>query len=182
MTVFHEQWCSDNIQSAITASLDEVKDLEGYVVEIGAWEGQSTVHIANCIYPDKIITIDPHDPFSVEENWFRDHGEQRTTYLTFLNNIKNGTKGNIIHFRMGWFEFFKTWKDPIKFIYVDGPHEYNDVVEQLKTILPFIVEDGIILGDDYYDIAVQNAFRDVLPETIKHPLSKSTALYRKKKP
>ena len=35
-----------------------MKDLEGAVVEIGCWEGRSTVVIANAYYPETVTAID----------------------------------------------------------------------------------------------------------------------------
>jgi hypothetical protein len=70
---------------------------------------------------------------------------------------------------MGWKEYFQNHIEPIKFIYVDGPHQYQDVKDQLEAIKPRLVKGAYVIGDDYYSDEIKNAFNEILPGSIVHP-------------
>lgn len=52
-------------------------------------------------------------------------------------------------------------------IYIDGSHEYVDVLEDLNAYAPLLATGGIIIGDDYWLTDVRNAVNDF---TICHGL------------
>jgi hypothetical protein len=179
--IFNDGWCSSDVQNAIADSLAEVADIDGAYIEIGSWEGMSTVFIANKIYPHTLITVDPYFEDSKENQYFKSIGETRTAYQTFTHNIKVGTQDNVKHYHMTAENFFeRVWGGPIKFVYLDGPHDYHSVLDELDLIRQFLVDGAIILGDDYYSSDIRDAFETAFPSTKEHPLAPyNTGIYRK---
>ena len=163
MPKYTENWYDNNTELAVELGYGLVKDLEGSIVEIGSWEGKSSVHIANLVYPEKLICIDtwegtPYETYEVEQY------KQRDIESIFHDNIKHGTKNNVDSHKMSWQTFFASHpKIKIKFLYLDGPHGYDDVCDQINSLKLFIVKGGIMLGDDYhYFNSVKTAVNDCL--------------------
>lgn len=161
--LFTEPWCTDLEKGAIEASWNKVKDLDGLVVEIGCFEGRSSVFTANLIHSsgDTLICIDPWVPVAYADAEIRIYSE-RPIFEHFTHNMKHGTAGNYEVNVMPYEQYFETFDESqkIKYLYLDGPHGYPDVQLGLRTVLPFMAEGGIILGDNYEDHAVKTAVND----------------------
>jgi beta-1,4-mannosyl-glycoprotein beta-1,4-N-acetylglucosaminyltransferase len=171
---FHENWYADDQIVRVCDLLAGVRSLSGAVMEIGCWEGKSTVALAHACHPEPLIAID---------NWegSRDespaHGSvhlarQRDIHGQFLVNIHLLTKGNVKPVRADCHEFLRSWHGPIKFAHVDASHDYTSVKRTLEALLPWVVPGGLICGDDILtasisrqdlDGGVERAVRDVLP-------------------
>ena len=54
MPNYTENWYDNNTELAVELGYGLVKDLEGSIVEVGSWEGKSSVHIANLVYPERL--------------------------------------------------------------------------------------------------------------------------------
>ena len=180
--IYHEIWCTDKEAHVLTESLERVKDLEGDIIEIGCWEGRSAVHTANLIYPEILKCVDPwiadevHAPYEAEQH------KHRNIYETFLHNIEVETKGNVEVFKMGWREFFENYDGKIKYIYIDGPHGYQDVYDNIEIALPYMVPGGVMVGDDLDYEDVYRAVKDQFGTGFTtHPVSGRTWVYYKDK-
>lgn len=145
---FDERWTSDEQLTAITDLVAKTSELPGEVIEIGTWQGLSAIPIANAIHPDTLHVVD---------HWLGDEGisgidpevVKRDNYGIFLNNIKEGTAGNVWVHKMGWREFAKDWELPIRFLYIDAAHTRKEVSDNIAVLLPFAVPGAIIAGDDW---------------------------------
>lgn len=178
---FQEQWCNSDIKNAIGFYYNAVRNMTGEVTEIGCWEGMSSVYIANLIYPERLICIDPFTG-TIYESYEAEQYSQRDIESTFRHNIANGTHGNVDIRKMGWEKYVHEYHYPrIKFLYLDGPHGYDDVCEQLENIHPLIMNGGLIVGDDYDAFpSVKNAVHDILgDEAIQTPFSVNTWVWQK---
>lgn len=156
--IFTEAWCSDREKISIEHALNSV-EAEGAYIEIGCFEGRSTVFTANLINPKTLHAVDPWSPVADAPYEVKVYGE-RPIEQNFLHNIAVGTSGNVEVHKMRWEEFFQTWDGPIAYLYLDGPHQYDNVMESLRIITPFIAKGGVILGDDYDDDPVAAAAHD----------------------
>ena len=53
--MFHEDWYSSQQCLDLERLLEGVKNLAGSIIEIGCWEGKSTVSLANKCYPERLV-------------------------------------------------------------------------------------------------------------------------------
>ena len=63
-------------------------------------------------------------------------------------------------------------RSPVRFAHIDASHDYSSVKAELLSILPLVVDGGVLCGDDFEDGAtpvdgldggVERAVREVLP-------------------
>jgi predicted O-methyltransferase YrrM len=154
------------------------RDLSGEIIEIGCWEGKSTISLANACQPETLICND---------TWLGNVAEsavtgqmhptelivkERDVYSQFLKNMDTNTKGNYSVVKMDCLEWLKTNNTPIKFIHIDASHEYESVHETIRLVLPRMVRGGIMCGDDIlsanihrHDLhgGVERAVQELLP-------------------
>ncbi len=148
--MFNEDWYPDEQLKYLIKTYEKVKDLTGSVIEIGCWEGKSTIAIANACYPETLIAVD---------SWRGNLGERpdhptvkilqtRDVFSTFMANMKSLTAGNYEVVKMDCNEFLATFHLPIKFCHIDASHDYLTVRTTILQILPHVVPGGILCGDD----------------------------------
>lgn len=160
MTRFTEDWFSAT-SCRVLADLARTTDrLDGAVIEVGCWEGRSTIALANAIHPATLHAVD---------TWAGSPGEisaelaaERDVFDTFTANIAEATAGNVAVHRMGWRDFFADWSDPVRFIHIDAEHSYTEVRENIEAVLPYVVAGGIVCGDDQHHPPVREAVMDTL--------------------
>ena len=172
---FHEDWYPEAQLQNLLRVCRYVKGLTGAMLEIGSWEGKSTVALANTCYPETLVAVDSwlgniaEDPNHYHVRLLA----ERDVYGTFCDNIKTLTRGNVQIERADCFAFMDTFTEPIKFCHVDASHDYASVKRTLEQVLPLIVEGGIMCGDDYVSAnmhradlqgGVQRAVMEVLPD------------------
>lgn len=152
---FHEDWYSNDQLQALSLLYKLVQRLEGAVIEIGCWEGKSTITLANACYPEQLICND---------TWLGNVAEaavtgsshpsveivaQRDVYAQFMKNMTAATRGNYRVVRRDCNEWLTTFNEPVKFAHIDGSHDYDSVATSLRLLLPHVIPGGILAGDDY---------------------------------
>lgn len=129
-----------------------------HFVEVGSWKGRSSsflaVEIANSGKKIKFDCIDPwignletlgdaYDPFvpkNVDPNWL---------FLEFMRNVQP-VLSYINPIRLKSNQAVGMYGDrSLDFIFIDGSHEYEDVIEDLKVWYPKIKRGGVMAGHDY---------------------------------
>jgi hypothetical protein len=157
---FDEEWFDQASQDALVDLAGKVAHLDGEIVEVGSWQGRSTVALANGVHPHPVHAVD---------TWTGSPGEasqyiagRRDIYSEFLANVAEGTKGNVIVERMGWRDYFATHAEPIKFLFIDGPHTFEEVRDNLIAAVAVIVPGAIICGDDSHHPPIQKAVLEIL--------------------
>lgn len=161
---FHENWYSGG--QAIYVGQLARQAPEGAIVEIGCWEGRSSIVIANLINPRTLHCVD-HWRGNVDEDADHESGKiaaGRDVIGAFWNNIKNLTSNNIGVYQESWQEWIKDWDEPIAFLHLDASHDRASVRDCLLALRPFLVEGAILCGDDAYDERVITGVRDVFPD------------------
>jgi len=176
--MFNENWYPDSQCSSLIQLVKCVSELKGNVIEIGCWEGKSTINIANACHPSTLICND---------TWLGNIGESkiigyphiteiilknRDVFSIFINNMENNTQKNYKIVREDCLTWLKNFIEPIKFIHIDASHDYFSVSETIKLVLPNMVKYGIICGDDFINAnihredlngGVEKAVRELLP-------------------
>jgi hypothetical protein len=176
--IFNEQWCPPLTKQSIEWAINQITDDSGEFIEIGCFEGHSTVFTMNLIYPKILTCIDPWVPqpyADYEVKAYRD----RDIEGRFNLNIQNGTKLNISINKMGWEEYFNQFTPRISYIYIDGPHAEHDVYNTLQRVVQLVVRGGVIIGDNYDDAAVRAGVKSYFGEDIPHPNNELCFYWRK---
>ncbi|MFH1615456.1 MAG: class I SAM-dependent methyltransferase [Planctomycetota bacterium] len=123
----------------------------GRIVEIGSFKGKSTVWMAQALKlqksTDKIVAIDPHlntGDRNIVPQYF-----EESSYETFLGNVsKTGLTQWVQPVKETSRQASEIWNGPIKLIFIDGAHRYEDVLTDLTLWEPFVRKNGIIVLHD----------------------------------
>lgn len=138
-----EGWLSDK-EADILFRLASRCTGKGAIVEIGSWKGKSTTCLALGSQRGagtNITAIDPHTGSS-------EHGDV-DTYEEFLRNIeKNGIADIVKPVRKRSQDVGKEWTTPVELLWIDGAHEYEFVLQDLKVWEPHLIEGGVIAFHD----------------------------------
>lgn len=158
MSVFHENWFGEASQEAVEGLVKMTSHLDGNVVEVGCWEGRSTLAIARACRPAVVHAVD---------TWQGSPGEisshlagERDVLATFLANTDGH---NIDAYIMDWRTYFADHAGPTRFLHIDGEHTYEQVADNIDAALPHMVAGGVICGDDVHHPPVQQAVLERFP-------------------
>jgi predicted O-methyltransferase YrrM len=125
--------------------LGQINHCKGVIVEIGSWQGKSTIALAlgaAKAHREKIYAIDPH-AVQPEEGYLED------TRYAFVANIKRaGVDGQVIPMIMTSKDAARDWRQPIRLLWIDGDHRYESVKQDFLLWEPFVVDGGIIAMHD----------------------------------
>jgi hypothetical protein len=134
--------------------------LPGEAVEIGTWQGNSAVVLANAIAPAILHVVD---------HWkgcltIPPEQVARDNYGIFLANMAEATAGNFRVWKMGWRDWVKQWDLPIRFLHLDAEHTVEEVSDNIAALLPFAVPGAVFAGDDYDWLTVREGVHQQFAE------------------
>ena len=136
------------IKYHLTSFLDKSK--ENNILEIGCYEGLSSVFFADNFIDNDNSSLTCVDPFLNIDN--NDHGYllQNGEELNFDYNISNCKNTNkiIIH-KITSDKFFENNIKKFNFIYIDGCHESDFIQRDMENSFNMLETDGIMWMDDY---------------------------------
>ena len=165
--MFNENWYSDNQVHNLISLLKQTRDLTGDIIEIGCWEGKSTIGLANNCYPETLICNDTwlgnvqESIITGQEHITERILKVRDVYSIFVNNMNNHTQKNYKIVKMDCIEWLEGYDASIKFIHIDASHEYESVIKTIQRALPKMVKGGIICGDDFLSALYAKAYLDL---------------------
>lgn len=174
--IFQENWFSDRAIRELLACVKRTEGVPGAVIEVGSWEGKSSIPLANAIYPALLYAVDTWrgNEKENEEIEKRGDGSQHPTTVEiqhgrdikkrFLQNIGVATKGNVKACHISWQEYICTYRPQIRLIFIDADHTYQETYDLISWAKGQIAPGGIICGDDFYTADVQRAVLELLPE------------------
>lgn len=146
LPTFTENWFGSSNCQLLTELVLQVADIPGRIIEIGSWEGRSTITLA---------TAAPHREVHAVDTWRGSPSDislklaaERDVYATWRNNIDYATQGNVVEHRMDWREYVTVDDSPVALLFVDAEHTYDEVTATLRAFLPLMSPGGIICGDD----------------------------------
>jgi predicted O-methyltransferase YrrM len=120
------------------------------ILEVGSYEGLSSVFFADNLLDHKDSTLTCVDPFmSIETN---DHEEffANNEELNFDYNIKNCKNSDKIKVEKITSDvFFKTNSKIFNFIYIDGCHLCDFITRDMENSFSVLEVNGIMWMDDY---------------------------------
>jgi hypothetical protein len=126
-------------------------------VELGSWQGKSSVMIGGglAIKPEaRLFCIDPFGADESPEYQTRFYdpllAEMKSTqHQAFLDHIqKCGLSPTLNPIRGYSFEIVKTWTIPVDLLFIDANHEYNSVRRDFDQWSPFLKVGGVIALHD----------------------------------
>ncbi len=140
-------------------------------VEVGAWKGRSSAYMGVLIANSrKQIEFHVVDHFlGAAEQIAREEPElvSGTLYDVFLANILPVREYLTVH-RAGSIETAATFADrSIDFLLVDGSHDYDSVLADLKAWHPKLKDGATIGGDDWTKPGVRQAVAEFYGDAVK---------------
>ena len=153
-TIFH-----DHIQTSFARILQEHIQPK-VTIEIGAFEGQTTVNMVNYmkqIHPDYQHYV--IDPFTASENLKQDVLDNAKDM--FLRNVQDLKAVNFIN-KDSFSGLIELLNAEVRadFIYVDGSHFAKDVLSDAVLGFELLEVGGVILFDDAVSWRYGNAIQD----------------------
>jgi hypothetical protein len=148
--IYHENWYRDEQLTHLAELYKHSTSAPGCVIEIGCWEGKSTVALANACAPDLLIAVDtwagniaesPNHPSVIS-------AKERDVFAVFCHNIATQTPCNVLPLVTTSADFFKMWRTLIRFIHIDASHDYPSVKTEIESALKHLAPGGIVCGDD----------------------------------
>lgn len=142
------------------------------IVEIGVWKGGSTIHMANVLkelgMKGVVIGVDTWLGSS-EHFYARSRAEQQFfngrpgLYYTFLSNVKRMEVGDFVLplplDSLNAADLLKRLKIRPEVIHLDGGHDYDSVMSDLRAWWPALAPGGLFIGDDYFTDGVWETVR-----------------------
>lgn len=121
----------------------------GRNLEIGSFKGRSTVGIAYVTRElglGTVVAVDPHtSPSSTDP----DLKGKSTSYDDFVANLKAADVFDWVEIkRLYSYELAKTWKDQIRFLWIDGDHTYEGAKADVDMFKPHLVDGAIVAMHD----------------------------------
>lgn len=159
---FIEEWFGPASQEALADLYELVRPLDGDVVEVGCWQGRSTIALANACWPDLVHAVDTWQGSPGEIS--ADLAAQRDVFAEFTANIEASTAGNVRPHRMGWRDYFAEIDRPVKFLHIDAEHTYIEVRENIEAALKVAMPGAVICGDDVHHPPISQAVIELFPD------------------
>ena len=160
-TFDYDDWFTTKI-SILTHYLNNYKlDHEINALEIGSFEGRSSVFFVNYFKNINLTCIDTWEKSDDEEDKkMQELIDVSLVERNFDNNIRLYSD-KIKKYKGTSKEFFKSINPKnLDFIFIDGSHEYEDVIHDAISSFKSLKIDGFILFDDlnwfYYDDLKKN--------------------------
>lgn len=128
----------------------------GDVVEIGSWQGRSTIFLASAVRDSgngRLYAIDHFKGNVGKEDFYRVEGSLENLDEKFLKNVATfGLSDYVRLLDMPSAEAAEALGDiSIRFLFIDGDHTYDGVKNDIELFFPRLTEGAIVVFDDYFD-------------------------------
>jgi hypothetical protein len=163
--------------------VDQAKD--GYhFVEVGAWKGKSSAYLAvEIANSNKQIQFDCVDTWEGDISISSSYSEplleiKDGLYNHFLQNIEP-VKKYINPIRMTSKKASTTYQDgSLNCVFIDGDHNYDSILLDIKSWLPKIKQGGLLSGHDYAHPPIQQVLEELFPGKHAHISSEDVWIHK----
>jgi len=146
---FHEEWFGQASCDTLARLVTEVADVPGALIEIGSWEGRSTIAMANAAHPRTVHAVDTWEGSPGEVS--SELAARRDVWAQWNVNVRHFARGNITPYRFDWREFVEILgRSPVALVFIDAEHTYAEVRDTIAAFLPLMSPGGIVCGDDVH--------------------------------
>jgi predicted O-methyltransferase YrrM len=127
------------------------------VIEVGSWLGKSSIYMAQLLNPSATLyAIDHWHGNKNNEKLSEAHKRLPTLFQQFLSNVIHmKLSEKIIPIRMSSLEAAKSLNIIADLIYIDACHDEESVYNDIIAWHAKLSKTGIICGDDYHALSVQ---------------------------
>lgn len=120
-------------------------DPAGCIVEIGSFQGRSTVVLGTFSPHDvAVYAIDPHQASYGDPYPFGDVDRS----LWAQNILLYGLAAKVRPINLEACQVGLIWDKHISLLFIDGPHTYAEVRDELELFLPHVLKGGIVAFHD----------------------------------
>lgn len=155
---FTENWFTDESCATLSDLVRTVEGVPGRIVELGSWEGRSTIAIARTTTRD-VHAVD-HWKGAKSDRYQRQQVKTRDVFAQWTANLAGYP--HVTPYRMEWRSYVSRTDGPVALVFIDADHTTAEVSAQIDTFAPLMSRGGIICGDDYPMVEVWKAVRDRL--------------------
>ncbi len=121
----------------------------GSIVEIGSFKGKSTVMLARVTQKYNLGRVAAIDPHNFNDPYFEEYRKGATTFDDFSRNVEAAGVADVVDVRRAFSEeVAKDWKDPIRFLWIDGDHSYPGAKLDFDGFFPHLSPGGIVAFHD----------------------------------
>ena len=133
-----------------------MQQLAGDVVEIGSWQGRSTIFLGNAVKDSGNGTMYAIDHFKGnlgKEDFYKVGGSLDDLAEKFLANISAaGLDDQVQLLDMSSEDAVSHLSNiRIRFLFIDGDHTYEGVKRDIELFFPLLQKGAIVVFDDYFD-------------------------------
>ncbi len=142
----HGDWFTHKIPIFIKNFDDQNKKNILEVLEIGSWEGRSSCFFLKYFDKSSLTCVDTWG--GSKENFTDGDPNLKKVESNFDLNLEE-FRGKTNKYKLSSDEFFKKNNKKFDFIYIDGSHYYDDVLNDAVNSFNALKENSYILFDDY---------------------------------
>ena len=153
------------------------------IVEIGSWQGKSTICLARGTQEGgktKVYAVDPHTGSSEHRKKFG----SINTYDRFRSNLINAKIGSYVQpLVMNSEKAAQSFTDKVGLVFIDGAHEFSLVKKDFSLWFPFVINGGYVaFHDSWHRLGPRlvTAFIIALSSRVKKPRLIDTITYFEK--
>lgn len=137
-------------------SLCYMQDLKGDVIEIGSWQGRSSIFLARAVKESKngkFYAIDHFGGNVGKEESYKVDGSLCNLKDSFNRNISKFGLDNVVNLLdMINVEAAKEVKGSVvRFLFIDGDHTREGVQKDIELFFPLLTKGSIVVFDDYFE-------------------------------
>jgi len=156
------------VKSQILHHITNIQNRQMDILEIGCYEGLSSVFWADNLLDHPKSSLTCVDPFlNIENNDHRNllKNNEEANFDFNISNCNNSDKISIRKITSD--KFFETNDKYFHFIYIDGCHEPDFIIRDMRNSFKYLLKNGIMWMDDYgggQGNQIRNAMDSVLKE------------------
>jgi predicted O-methyltransferase YrrM len=139
-----EGWLSESQARVLAHAAEEILD-GSWIVEVGSHHGKATILMAKAKPPaTRLLAVDPFD----DSRW----GGGAAAFEVFESNLAAAEVASVVSlFRGTSAEAAARWSgDPVGLLYVDGAHDRQSVLGDIRAWEPFLREHSVVLFHDAF--------------------------------
>jgi predicted O-methyltransferase YrrM len=141
---------------------------EGGVLEIGTFNGRSTIVLARAAKwaaDGPITAVDP-----LPDCLPRRAGEQRTPRQILEDNLRHAGVEDYVQFhRMPSAALSQRWNRLLRLLWIDGDHRYESVLSDISKFSPFLADGAFVVFHDVINVQYLDVSRVFIEEVLQSP-------------